>query len=156
VSDADPSSLAESVRHEVLAVDRNQPIANVRLMDRVVSDSVAQPRLYTTLLGIFAAVALVLTVIGIYGVIAYSVRRRTHEIGIRMALGATAGGVLALVVRQGMGLVAVGVAVGAVAAFGVTRYMASLLFGVTPTDPLTFGGVALLLASFALLSIYVP
>jgi putative ABC transport system permease protein len=156
VSDADPSSLTETVRREVLAVDHNQPIANVRLLDRVVSDSVARPRLYMTLLAIFAAVALVLTVIGIYGVIAYSVRRRTHEIGVRIALGATSGNVLGLVVRQGMALVLIGVALGVVAALGVTRFMASLLFGVAPTDPLTFGGVALLLAAFALLSIDLP
>jgi putative ABC transport system permease protein len=156
VTDVDPSSAAAAVRREVLAIDPNLPISGVRLMDRIVSDSVAQPRLYMSLLAVFAAVALALTAIGIYGVIATSVRRRTHEIGIRMALGATTRSVLGLVVAQGMSLVLVGVAAGIAAAFGAARLMESMLFGVGSGDLLTYCGVGVLLASVALLAIYIP
>ncbi len=156
VSESNPSSVAAGVRKEMLAIDRNLPVSDVRLMDRVVSDSVAQPRLYMALLTVFAAVALALTAVGIYGVIATSVRRRTHEIGIRMALGATTRNVLGLVIVQGMSLVLVGVAAGVAGAFAATRLMESMLFGVSSSDLLTFVGVGVLLAAVALLAIYIP
>src|SRR5439155_642178 len=120
------------------------------------SDSVAQPRFYTLLLGAFAALALTLAAIGIYGVIAYSVVQRTHEIGVRMALGARRRDVLQLVIGQGMLLTIIGVVIGLGAAYALTRLMASLLFEVSVTDPLTFAVVAALLALVALLACYLP
>ncbi|MGH9941551.1 MAG: ABC transporter permease, partial [Pyrinomonadaceae bacterium] len=152
----DPASLVESVKRAVSLVDKDQPVTNVKTMDQLLSDSVAQPRFYTLLLGIFAVVALVLAGVGIYGVMSYSVTQRTHEIGVRMALGAQKGNVLRLVVGQGMLLALVGVALGLVGAFALTRVMASLLYGVSATDPLTFVGVPVLLAVVALIACYLP
>jgi putative ABC transport system permease protein len=128
----------------------------VRTMDEWVSRSTATPRYRTTLLGLFAALAMVLAATGIYGVMSYSVSQRTHEIGVRMALGARNGDVLRLVVSQGMLLVVVGLAIGLVAALGLTRLMESLLFGVTAKDPLTFVAVAGLLAVVAFIACYIP
>ncbi|HEX8651892.1 MAG TPA: ABC transporter permease [Pyrinomonadaceae bacterium] len=155
-ADGDAVSLASAVRREILAVDKDQPVAYLRTMDDFLSESVAQPRFNTLLLGIFASVALLLAGIGIYGVIAYSVMQRTHEIGIRMALGAQRRDILKLVVGQGMTLALVGIILGLTAAFALTRVMSSLLFGVSATDPLTFAGVSLLLALVALIAIYIP
>jgi putative ABC transport system permease protein len=152
----EPLNLVNAIRQEVVAIDPNVPILNARTMDQILSNVRAEPRFNTILLGIFAAVALVLAGVGIYGVLSYSVTQRTHEIGIRMALGAHARDVLRLVVRQGMSLALLGVAVGLVASFGLTRLMSNLLFGVGATDPLTFAGIALLLMSVALLACYLP
>ncbi len=124
--------------------------------NQLISESVAQPRFYTLLLGAFAALALALAAIGIYGVIAYSVAQRTHEIGLRMALGARRSDVLRLVIGQGMFLALIGVAIGLAGAYGLTRLMGNLLFDVSATDPLTFAGVALLLALVALLACCIP
>ncbi|MDQ3684029.1 MAG: ABC transporter permease [Acidobacteriota bacterium] len=153
---SDPMSVAAAVRREVQALDRNQPIYNVSTMEQTLDQSLATQRLATTLLALFAGVALILAAVGIYGVMAYSVTQRTHEIGIRMALGAQRGDVLKLVVSQGMLLALIGVGFGLIAAFLLTRLMASLLYGVSATDPVTFAGIALLLALVALIANYIP
>ncbi len=152
----DPLQLVPAIRSAVLALDPQIPVFNVMTMEQRVSDSVAQPRFYAVLLGIFAALALALAAVGIYGVLAYHVSQSTHEIGIRMALGAQPGDILKLVVGQGMLLVVVGVALGLAGAFAAMRVLSSLLFGVTATDPATFGGVAVLLTGVALLACYLP
>jgi putative ABC transport system permease protein len=140
----------------VQSLDKDLPLFNTRTMEQLVSDSVAQPRFRTLLLGIFALVALVLAAVGIYGVMSYYVTQRTHEIGVRMALGAQAGDVLKLVVRQGMVLALGGVVAGLIIAFFLTQVISSLLFGVGPTDPATFAAIALLLIAVALLASYIP
>jgi len=152
----DPVSLAAAVRREVAAIDPNQPVANIKTMERWVSESVAQPRFRTLLLGIFSAVALILSVVGIYGVMAYAVSQRTREIGIRLALGAQTGAVLKLALGQGMKLAGLGVAIGLLASLALTRLMKNLLFGVSATDPLTFAVIALLLTGVALVACYFP
>jgi putative ABC transport system permease protein len=155
-SKGDPASLAAAVRKEVLQIDPNQPVADVRTMEQWVERAVAGPRYRTTLLGLFALVALALASTGIYGVMSYSVSQRTHEIGVRMALGARRLDVMRLVVRQGMSLVIVGVALGLAGAFALTRLMASLLFGVTAKDPFTFVAVSALLTLVAFVACYLP
>ncbi|HKP11016.1 MAG TPA: ABC transporter permease [Blastocatellia bacterium] len=152
----DPASLAIAVRKEVTAIDPQQPVAAVKTMGQWVSESVAQPRFRTLLLGIFAAVALLLSVIGIYGVMSYVVAQRTREVGIRMALGARPRDVLKLVVGQGMRLALAGVAIGVVAAYALTRLLETLLYEVSATDPATFAAIALLLTGVALLACYMP
>ena len=152
----EPSSLAGAVRGEIHALDKTLPVYNVRTMNEVAAASVAPRRAAMLLLTAFAAVALLLAVLGIYGVTAYYVTQRTHEIGIRMALGAQTRDVLRLVVGQGIRLTLVGLALGIACAFALTRVMASLLYGVKPTDPATFTGGALLLALVALVACYLP
>jgi len=152
----DPLSLAAAVRKEVQAIDRDQPIAAVRTMEQVVAESVGAPRYRTLLLGLFAFVALLLAAIGIYGVTSYAVAQRTHEIGIRMALGAQPRAVHRLVIGQGIRLALVGVGAGLIGAVALTRLLAGLLFGVTATDPLTFTGVAVILMAIALLACWIP
>jgi putative ABC transport system permease protein len=125
-------------------------------MKQSVSDTLKERRFYLLLLGIFAAVALILATVGIHGVISYSIAQRTHEIGVRMALGAARRDVLKLVVGQGMILVLIGVGVGLAGAFGLTRFLAAFLYGVRPTDPLTLVGVSALLTGVALLACYIP
>ncbi|HEX8635621.1 MAG TPA: ABC transporter permease [Pyrinomonadaceae bacterium] len=152
----DPTSLAPAIRNEVLQMDKDQPISNVGTMEQIVAATVAPQKFATWLLAVFAAAAMLLAAIGIYGVMAYSVTQRTHEIGIRMALGAGRRDVLRMVVSQGMKLAFIGVALGLAGAFALTRLMSSLLYGVSATDPLTYGGVSLLLASVALLACLIP
>jgi putative ABC transport system permease protein len=152
----DPLNLAASVRQAVEQVDKDQPLADVKPMTAWLDESVARQRFNMLLLAVFAAVALLLAAIGIYGVVSYSVTERTREIGIRVALGAQRADVLRLVVRQGLALTLAGVACGVAGAFGLTRLMAGLLFSVTPTDPLTYVGVAALLVSVALLACWIP
>lgn len=152
----DPSNLSVAVRKVVQGIDPDQPVADVRTMQQWVDEAVAGPRYRTTLLGLFALVALLLASTGIYGVMSYSVSQRTHEIGVRMALGARQLDVLKLVVRQGMVLVVVGVGIGLMGALALTRLMSSLLFGVTAKDPFTFVAVAALLTFVAFVACYLP
>src|SRR5256885_2615105 len=152
----DPAAFAITLRREVQALDKDQPIYNVRTMDDVVANSLGTRRGSMQLFAVFACAALFLAALGIYGVMAYSVTQRTQEIGIRMALGAQKSDVLGLVVRQGMTLTVIGVAVGIVGAFALTRLIASLLFGVAATDPLTFVAIPLLLLFVALVACYLP
>jgi putative ABC transport system permease protein len=155
-TNTDPMALVPSVRSELSAIDRDQPLYNVRTMEQVLAASIARQRFNMLLIAIFASVGLVLAAVGIYGVISYSVTQRTHEIGIRMALGAQTRDILRMVVGQGMLLVVFGVGIGLGAAFLLTRLMSSLLYGVTATDPLTFIGLSVLLAVIALLACLIP
>ena len=152
----DPASLAGAVRNAVLEVDKDQPVYNLKTMEQHLADSVARRRFPMLILTGFAATALLLAAFGIYGLVSYTVAQRTHEIGIRMALGAQAWDVLRLVVGQGMLLSLCGVVIGLAAAFALTRLMSSLLFGVSATDPTTFVVIALLLTGVALLACYLP
>jgi putative ABC transport system permease protein len=155
-SAANPASMTAALRGAVAELDKGQTIWQTRTLDQLVSASVAGRRFNMALLGVFAFVALALAALGIYGVMSYSVTRRTHEVGVRMALGASRGDVLRLIVGQGMALALAGVVVGLAAAFAVTRVLAGLLYGVTATDPLTYAGLALLLAAIAFVSCYLP
>jgi putative ABC transport system permease protein len=152
----DPTNLTAAIRNAVLELDKEQPVANVRTLDRILSTSTAQQRFSALLLGVFAAVAMSLAAVGIYGVLSYAVTQRTHEIGIRMALGAARGDVLRMVVGAGMRLALLGMAAGLAVAFGLTRLMSALLFGVSPTDPMIFGLIPLLIVTVALLACWIP
>jgi len=152
----EPTAIANAARGVIRTLDPEQPVADVRTMESLIGTSVARARFNTLLLTIFAIVALLLASLGIYGVMAYSVAQRTHEIGVRMALGASGRGVLRLVVRKGMTLALAGVAIGVAASFALTRLMETLLFNVSATDPLTFAGIPLLLAFVALLACLIP
>jgi putative ABC transport system permease protein len=151
-----PLSLAETVRRTVWEIDKDQPVSHILSMDEVVAESISRQRFSMLLLGIFAAVALVLAAVGIYGVMSYSVEQRTHEIGIRMALGAQTRAVIKLAVGRELRLVSIGLAIGLVAALMLTRVMSTLLFGISATDPTTFVVIALVLISVALLASYIP
>ena len=151
-----PETIVPAVRQAVQAVDKDQPLSQVKTMEELLAQSVGQRRLSMLLIGVFAAVALALASIGIYGVMSYAVAQRTPELGIRMALGAARYNVLALVLRQGMTLVIIGLAIGIAGALGVTRFLESQLFEVDPTDPATFALVAFILASVALVATLVP
>jgi putative ABC transport system permease protein len=155
-SKADPASIVAAVREQVWAVDKDQPVSNVRTMEQVFASAVARERFQALLLGLFAGLALVLAVVGLYGVMSYAVTQRTHEIGIRMALGAQRREVLRLIIGEGMLLTLVGVALGLGVALGVTRLMTGILYGVTATDPTTFVAVAGLLAAVAFIACYIP
>ncbi|MFY9607442.1 MAG: ABC transporter permease [Blastocatellia bacterium] len=152
----EPLSLANAVRGEVLGLDKDQPVYEVKSMEQLVMISLAQRQLNMLLLAAFSVIALVLAAVGIYGVMSYSVAQRTHEMGIRMALGATQSNVLSLVVRQGMTLALMGVAAGLAGAFALTRLMTSLLYGVSTTDPLTFAAISVILTGVALAACLVP
>ncbi len=152
----EPESLAGAVRGAIKTLDPELPVYRVTTMEQLVADSMAQRRFAMLLLGIFAALALGLASVGLYGVMAYSVVQRTHEIGIRMALGAQNRDVLKLVMRQAIVLIVAGLSIGLGAAFGLSRLMSTLLFGVGASDPITFAGVALLLVTVALLACYIP
>ena len=155
-STSDPMRLAPSVRSQILAVDGDQPVYNIRTMENVFSQSLAEPQVITSLLATFAAIALILAALGVYSVMSYSVTLRTHEIGVRMALGAQRRHVLKMIVGQELKLVLVGIAIGVTTAFAVTRLVSNLLFGVTATDPRIFVGVPLLLVVIAMLASYFP
>jgi putative ABC transport system permease protein len=153
---ADPLSLTAAVRSEIRKLDPELPVTRIATMEQRLSTAVAQPRFRTSLIALFAAVALVLACVGIYGVISYSVAQRTHEIGIRMALGARQGDVLRMVIRQALVLALTGVALGLIASFAFTSLMTNLLFGVKATDPATLFTTALLLVFTALVASYLP
>ena len=155
-SEADPARLTAAVRAQVQAVDPNQPISDVKTLEQHISDSIAQPRLTTVLLAVFAALALALATVGVYGVMSYTVAQRTREIGIRMALGASRGDVLRLVIGQAALMLVVGAAAGLAGSFALTHFMESLLFGVEATDPLTFTAITVLLMGVALVASYIP
>ena len=150
------TALTTAVRETVLSVDRSIPITNVQTLEKVVAGTMAGPRFVTILLGIFAAIALSLAAIGIYGVISYTVARRTQEIGVRMALGAGGNHVRLLILKQGMWVASIGIALGVGGAFAATRFLRGILFDVSPTDPATFTGVVMVLAIVALLASYIP
>lgn len=152
----DPKLLISGIRDEVWAVDQDQPVTDVKTMDQYVADSVSPRRLNALLLATFASLALALVSVGIYGVMAYSVAQRTHEIGIRLALGAQPSHVIKLVVGRGLALALVGMMIGLAGALALTRVMTSLLYGVSATDPMTFAGVSVLLVAVALFANYIP
>ena len=152
----DPLSLVGAASGAVREVDKDLPVTKLRTMESVVSSSIAQPRFRSLLLGLFGALAVALAAVGVYGVISYSVTQRTHEFGIRMALGAQTGDVLRLVAREGMLLVACGIGLGVVGALGLTRVIATLLFGVKPTDLMTFAAVVVALGGIGLLACVIP
>ena len=153
---SDPSQMMSSVRAAVKEIDPDQPIYNPRTMNEIRAESVAPERLNLTLLSLFAGLALVLAIVGIYGVMSYSVTQRTHEIGIRMAIGARPRDVFAMVLGHGMKLTLIGVGIGLVLAFVLTRLMETMLFGVAPTDATTYGAISVLLVLVALLACYLP
>jgi putative ABC transport system permease protein len=152
----DPLLMARPVREAIHSVDKDMPLSNVNSMDDLLESSLGQRRLSMILLGAFSAIAMLLASIGIYGVLAYSVTQRSRELGIRMALGAARGRVLRLVIGQGMVLALIGIAIGLVGAFALTRLLGAQLYSITPTDPGTFVGVSLLLAAIALVATLVP
>lgn len=152
----DPLSVVSAIHTELQQLDREQPMASVATMEQLLADSLSRARFTMLLLGIFAGVALLLAAVGIYGLIAYSVTQRTQELGIRIAMGAQRRDVLRLVLGQGTRLTLFGLVLGIAAALGITRLLASLLFGISATDPLTFAGVAALLAFVALLACFIP
>jgi putative ABC transport system permease protein len=151
-----PDGLAGAIREQVHALDADQPVSNVRNISELVGRALSAAKFSLLLLGLFAGVALVLAAVGIYGVMSYAVTQRTHEIGVRMALGAQPGDVLRMVIKQGMRLATAGIAVGVVGAWALTRLMASLLFGTSATDRLTFALIALLLGGVALVACWIP
>jgi putative ABC transport system permease protein len=152
----DPRSLVGTVREQLGELDSSLPIADVRLMEDVLSRAQARPRFLTLLLSLFSVVALAIATVGIYGVVSYSVERRTKEFGLRMVLGAQTGDVLGLVMKQGAGMISIGIVAGLAAAFALTRLMASLLFGIAPTDMATFASVTAAMFGVALAACYIP
>ncbi len=155
-TDATASNVAVAINNEIKALNKHLPTPKIQTMNELLADVVAEPRFHTMLLGLFSALALLLAVIGIYSVISYTVTQRTHELGIRMALGAQRSDVLKLVIWQGMRLVLLGLTIGLAGALGLTRLLRNLLFGVSTTDPLTFSLIAVLLMAVALLACYLP
>jgi ABC-type antimicrobial peptide transport system permease subunit len=152
----DPKQLLAAVQRQVWAIDKDLPVTNVRTYDEIISQSVSERRFQTLLLGLFASLALILAMVGIYGVISYSVSQRTAEIGIRMALGATREGILRMVIGRAMLLVLAGIIIGGAGAFALSKYLKTLLFEVRPSDPWTYLSIAILLGVVALTASMVP
>lgn len=152
----DPAALGPAIRNQVHALDAEQPVANMKTLDALAAISSAQAQFSMTLLSVFASVALLLATIGVYGVLSYAVTQRSHEIGVRMALGAGRGDVLKMIAAQGMSLILIGAGIGLLGAYGLTRVMSTLLFEVSATDPVIFGAITLLLIMIALLACYIP
>ena len=155
-TNSEPTQFATLIRNEVRAVDAEQPVYNIKTMEQIVDESISAKRLAMTMLGFFAFGALLLAAIGIYAVMSYAVTSRSHEIGIRMALGAQPGDILRLIIGQGLMLTLIGVVLGLMGAFAMTRAMTEILYGVKATDPLTFGGISLLLSLVAFIACYLP
>jgi len=155
-TEGDPAAIASAVRREILKLDPEQPISSVRTMQQVLSDSLMLRRVSMLMLTVFALLALTLATVGIYGLTAYSVSRRTHEIGLRVALGANQTQILRLVVVRGLLTSLVGAAIGLAAALQLTRALSGMLYGVTATDPLVFAGVPLLLVAVSIVASYLP
>src|SRR5262249_7336989 len=151
-----PESLTAAIRAQVQALDQDQPVAGVRTVSELLNRTLSEAKFNLLSLGMFAAVALALAAIGVYGVMSYAVTQRTREIGVRMALGAQPRSVLRLVIGQGMALVSAGVVIGVAAAWALTRLMATMLFETPATDPATFAAIALLLAAVALAACWIP
>jgi putative ABC transport system permease protein len=152
----DPEGAVSAARRQVTSLNKNAPIYHVKTLDQYFSDSVAEPRFISLLLSSFATLSVLLACLGIYGVVSYSVLQRTHEIGIRMALGADSGRVVRAVLSKGMVLALIGVMIGLAGSFALVHVLSSLLFGVRATDPLTFAGAAFALLCFAALASYIP
>jgi putative ABC transport system permease protein len=155
-AEGDPAGLVGPMKQTIWSFDHNLPVSEVITMDEAVSMATAQPRFQSLLLSLFAGVALLLAAVGIYGVMSYAVARRTHEIGIRMSLGAGRRQVLGMVLRQGMTMALIGSGFGIAGALVLSRWMTKLLYGVRPTDPLTYVSVSLLLGGIALVATFVP
>jgi putative ABC transport system permease protein len=155
-SSGDPTALASALREQVKGVDNDQPLSEVATMQQLFSKTVAPQRFNLMLVGLFAALALLLATVGVYGVIAYSVTQRAQEMGVRLALGASSRDILRLVIGQAMRTSLLGVSLGLVAAVGLTRVMTSLLFEVSATDPIVFAGLAALLIVVTLVASYIP
>jgi putative ABC transport system permease protein len=155
-SSVEPESLSGSLRQIVNEIDRSVPVSSVKTMDNIVSESITQPRFNLFLLGLFSTVAMLLSAAGIYGVTSYSVTQRTHELGIRIALGAQVGDVLKMVLGQGMAVIGIGLIIGLAAAFALVRLLKSFLFGVGEKDPLTFVAITVGLLLVALFACYIP
>src|SRR5581483_3578578 len=152
----DPMSLASAIQREIRSIDPDQPLSELKTGDMLLANSLSSQRFSEILLALFGGIALLLAAVGIYGVMSYSVSQRTHEMGIRMAIGAQGGDILKLITGQGMRLTMLGVGAGLILAFVLTRLMSSMLFGVSATDPITFAGATVILAFVAFLSCYVP
>ncbi|HYL92038.1 MAG TPA: ABC transporter permease [Alphaproteobacteria bacterium] len=154
--DGDPKALVPAIRNALAQSDKSLPMARISTLEEIMANSVAQPRLEAVLLGLLGGLAMLLAAVGIYGVMSYTVSQRTGEIGIRMALGAERWDVLTMIIGQGLRVTAIGLALGLILALAVTRVLSGVLFGVSPTDPVTFASVALLLAGIAALACYIP
>jgi putative ABC transport system permease protein len=155
-ADGEPLGLVSAVRGAVWGLDKDLPVSDLRTMEEVLSESLARQRFSTLLLGVFGGLALVLAAVGIYGVMSYTVTQRRHEIGIRMALGARAGVVLWMVMREILTLILIGIALGLPAAIAATQWISSMLFGLTPTDPLTIMFATLFMITVATFAGYLP
>jgi putative ABC transport system permease protein len=155
-TEGDPLGMVAAVRAEIWKLDADLPLFRIQTLDGILSHSVAAQRFNLLLLTVFASLALILAAVGIYGVMSYATAQRTHEIGIRVALGARTTDVLRLVMGQGLRLTVLGVIAGLIGSYGLTRVMTGLLFGVSATDPMTFGLITLLLATVSLVACYIP
>ena len=151
-----PGALASAVRRRIFRLDKNLPVENLMTMEQVLASPTVLPRFYTSVLGLFAALALILAAVGIYGVMSHIVAQQTHEIGVRMALGADSKDVLKLILGKGLMMTIIGVSIGIGGALGLSRFLSGLLYGVKPTDPLTYSAVSLILIAVALLACYIP
>ena len=152
----DPTGLNEAIRREVLQLDKEQPVFRIETLDQLIATSTSERRFSMMLFGVFAAAAIALASVGLYGVMSYAVTQRTHEVGIRMALGAQRRDVVGLILRQGLRLTLSGIAIGLIAAWAATRLLINMLYGVSATDMSTFAGVSLLLIGVALFACYIP